>query len=56
MLFILNGSYRLKVSNKYQSAISKREFVLYFIYYLLDTRYVTVHSQKPMGWFTLVFY
>lgn len=55
MLFILNYSCQLKVSNKYQNAISKEEFLLYFIYYLLDIGYIR-YCQKPMDWFTLVFY
>lgn len=45
MLLILNESHRLKVSNKYQSALSKREFLLYSIYCLLDTGYISVLSK-----------
>lgn len=53
MLFVLIGSDRSKASNKYQSAISKREFLLCFIYYLLDTGYIRLYWQKSVHWFTV---
>lgn len=52
ILFILNKSDRSKASNKYQSAIRKRIFIV--SHYFLDIEYIRVCRQKPVDSFTCI--